>query len=145
MKIKTYDSHKSSISSLNANIVAAGSLLFIEATLYLIPIIPLQPLVLSLCVFFFEKRSDLVRFTITQYFLIYLIQYLFIGVDIILFALPFSQLLIGLWIIVIQVVSIAMLAFTCFIAVNAYLYKAFYVPGIGVFAELIINKRKGVS
>ncbi|NCC82993.1 MAG: DUF4870 domain-containing protein [Clostridia bacterium] len=150
MKNELYPPHKSSLSNLDANVLAL--LAYLAAVVVgWIPGLRYAAWLAPLVLFFLEKNSKFVRFHAMQAFVLqvissaiaFLVSVVFGGViravvdNIYSYSLAIITGLTGL---VVTLVSIAISVFAILAMVGAYNYKETHIPVVGGIAENLVKR-----
>jgi len=153
MALSGVESHKSSIGNTDANIIAFMAYLA-AGIIGWIPVIQYFSWLIPLIIFLVEKQSRFVRFHAAQSFLITIIDSVisFILIVIIrntiivnLIAGADNELSAFAWMVVLTavstIVSLIYSVFAIIALVNAFQYRIYKVPVIGILAEKIVAKK----
>ena len=156
MSVKTYEPHKSSIGSLDANI-AALLVYVISAIVSFIPYVQFAAFVVPIIFLYQEKSSELVRFHARQALALYLVTSIisiimniimwvsvasFVAAPTLENALGAYGALASLWWIsfIVGIVGLIILIFAILAMVNAYKYKEYSIPFFGDLGQKLAGK-----
>lgn len=149
MKNELFDPHKSSISDLNANLVAVGAYLVATIASWL-PVIRYVAWLAPLILFYMEKQSRLVKFHAMQAFVLNVISAVLAFVVNVLVAgiLGVGSITVitsiaaagiaGIIGLVSLVIALAMLVLTIIAIIGAYGYKDTHIPLVGDIADRLM-------